>query len=188
MDDQEIMPTEFGQGEFSHIVRADDVPPNGMRVAFEADAATCGKLAARFQVDGVEDLHVVVQMAPFGKRGLMATGRVTGRVQQPCSVTLQPVWTGIEVDFTNEFQPADIVAQFVIPEDDFEAEVPDAMQDGEADLGEAVTQIFAMEVPAYPRAQDAQFDDFIDPDDDLDDKPPSPFAALQGLKLKGDDA
>ena len=188
MDDQEIMPTEFGQGEFSHIVRADDVPPNGTRVAFEADEAACVKLAERFQVDGVEALCVVAQMAPFGKRGLMATGRVTGRVQQPCGVTLQPIWTAIELDFTNEFQPADMVAQFVVPEDDFEAEVPDAMQDGEADLGEAVTQIFAMEVPIYPRAQDAQFDDFIDPDDDLDDKPPSPFAALQGLKLKGDDA
>ena len=36
-------------------------------------------------------------------------------VQQICGVTLEPVWTQIDEDFTIEFQPADILAQFVIP-------------------------------------------------------------------------
>ena len=60
------------------------------------------------------------------------------------------------------------------------------MDDGAADLGEVATQIFAMEVPAYPRAPEAQFDDHIDADD-IDEKPPSPFAALAALKTESDE-
>jgi uncharacterized metal-binding protein YceD (DUF177 family) len=187
MDEQEIDLPEFGAGEMSYLVRKDEVPPTGLRVKMEADAETSSKLADRLLVDAVEGLEVTAHVIPFGKGGLMATGHVKGRVQQPCGVTLQPVWTDIELDFSNEFQPAEVVAQFVVPEDDFEADVPDAMQDGAADLGEAVTQIFALEVPAYPRAPDAQFDDHIDADDEVEEKP-SPFAALAALKLDSDDA
>lgn len=187
MDDETLNLPDFGAGEFSYIVRAEDVPPNGLRVKFEADAASCQNLCARLLVDAVSELSVTAHIVPFGKRGLMANGRVEGRVLQQCGVTLQPVWTSIAIDFANEFQPADVVAQFVVPEDDFEAEVPDAMYGGEADLGEAATQIFALDVPAYPRAPEAQFDDHIDPDD-TQDKPASPFAALAALKTDGDDA
>jgi uncharacterized metal-binding protein YceD (DUF177 family) len=186
MDDETLNLPAFGAGEFSYVVRAEDVPPNGLRVKFAADAAVCDSLCARLLVDAVKDLSVTAHIVPFGKRGLMANGRVEGSVQQQCGVTLQPIWTSIAIDFTNEFQPADVVEQFVVPEDDFEAEVPDAMDDGAADLGEVATQIFAMEVPAYPRAPEAQFDDHIDADD-IDEKPPSPFAALAALKTESDE-
>ena len=177
----------FGACEFSYLVRAEDVPPKGAHIKFEADAKACEKLAVRLNVDDVADLAVEAQMTPFGKRGLMAIGKISGRVLQQCGVTLQPLWTALEVDFTTEFQPRDIVMQYVVPEDDFEAEVPEIIDDGAVDLGEVATQIFAMEVPVYPRAPDAEFDDIIDADD-VEEEKPSPFAALQALKTTNDDA
>ena len=61
------------------------------------------------------------------------------------------------------------------------------MQSGVADLVAAGTQIVALEVPAYPRAPDARFDDHIESDDEVEEKP-SPFAALAPPKLDSDDA
>jgi hypothetical protein len=78
-------------------------------------------------------------------------------VQQICGVTLEPLWTQIDRAFIIEFQPADMVNAADEPEVDYDSEVAEAMQNGQADIGEAVTQIFAMEVPAYPRKADAEF-------------------------------
>ncbi len=187
MDEKHFDTPAFGECEFSHIVRAEDVPPKGAHIKFEADARNCEKLAVRLHVDEVADLSVEAHMTPFGKRGMMAIGKVSGRVLQQCGVTLQPVWTPIEVDFTTEFQPCDIVLQYVVPEDDFEAEVPEIIEDGAVDLGEVATQIFAMEVPVYPRAPDAEFVNLIDAND-VEEEKPSPFAALQALKASDEGA
>lgn len=187
MDEKYLDTPAFGACEFSYLVRAEDVPPKGAHLKFAADASHCEKLAVRLNVDEVADLAVEAHMTPFGKRGMMAIGKVSGRVLQQCGVTLQPVWTALELDFTTEFQPRDIVMQYVVPEDDFEAEVPEIIEDGAVDLGEVATQIFAMEVPVYPRAPDAEFNDVIDAND-VEEEKPSPFAALQALKMTDDGA
>ena len=112
-----------------------------------------------------------------------------GRVRQICGVTLEPVWTEVKQSFSAEFQPADMVAKFIVPEDDFDTELPEAMYDGQADIGEMVTQIFAMEIPAYPRAEGAEFGGYGQSEEEIEaeDKQQSPFAALQALKPDGDD-
>ena len=51
-----------------------------------------------------------------------------------------------------------MVAKFVIPDDDFETDLPEALQDGAANIGELAIQVFAMEIPAYPRKEGAAFD------------------------------
>ena len=46
--------------------------------------------------------------------------------QQICGVTLDPMWTDISQSFSAEFQPENMVAKFVIPDDDFETDLPEA--------------------------------------------------------------
>ena len=65
-------------------------------------------------------------------------------MRQICGVTLEPLWTDIEQNFSTEFQPQELVAKYIVPEDDFDTELPEAMQNGQADIGEMVTQLFAM--------------------------------------------
>ena len=76
-------------------------------------------------------------------------------MRQICGVTLEPLWTHIEQNFSTEFQPQELVVKYVVPEDDFDTELPEAMQNGQADIGEMVTQLFAMEIPSYPRIEGA---------------------------------
>ncbi|MGB0342133.1 MAG: YceD family protein [Parvibaculales bacterium] len=167
---------------FSYIVLRDDVPPNGLDVNFEADATTCAALAQQFQLEALEAVSVQSHIVPFDKAGLRATGRVCGRVQQICGVTLEPVWTQIEEDFTIEFQPADILAKFVIPDDDVETDLPEALTDGQADIGDMAMQYLALAIPPWPRHADAEFDNFGDGDDDEENQTASPFAVLAKLR------
>ena len=167
---------------FSHLILRDDVPPNGLDVQVEADSDTCAALAERFQVEAVEAVGVQSHIAPFYKAGLRVTGQVQARVQQICGVTLEPIWTQITEDFTVEFQPAEILAKFVIPDDDVETDLPEALQDGQADIGELAMQYLALAIPPWPRRADAQFDTYGDADDDDDAAPASPFAVLANLR------
>lgn len=178
----------FGEGEMSHVLRADEVPPSGKNVKLRADAAALEALAARFLVEEVADLSADILLTPLDKDCLSATGDMRGRVRQICGVTLEPVWTEISGPISAEFQPAAMAAAYEEPEDDIDAEAPEAMQNGEADIGEWVTQLFAMEVPAYPRAPNAEFEGFGQSAEEMaaEDKKPSPFAALAALKQDTD--
>lgn len=188
MDDLVDFELPFGEGEMSHVLRADEVPPSGKNVKLRADAATVEALAARFSVEEVADLAADILLTPLDKNCLSVVGEMRGRVRQICGVTLEPVWTEISQHISAEFQPSAMVAAYVDPEDDMDAEAPEAMHNGEADIGEWVTQLFAMEVPAYPRAPDAEFDGYGQSADEVaaEDKKPSPFAALAALKEDAD--
>lgn len=189
MDDIAEFENRFGQGEMSHLERADEVPPSGKQVTIEADAAALIALAKRFSVEEVSDLKADILLTPLDKNCLYASGEVRGRVRQVCGVTLEPVWTDIIQKIEVEFQPAHLVSQFIEPEDDYESDAPEAMSEGSADIGEWVTQVFAMELPAYPRAPDAQFSGYGQSDEEIaaEDKKPSPFAALAALKGDADE-
>ena len=188
--DDEINAAPFGQAEMSLLVLHDEVPPNGREVDYQADAETLSRLAQRFNVEEVADLGFQALLTPLDNNCLHAGGKVTGRVRQLCGITLEPLWTDIEQDFSAEFQPQEMVAKYIVPEDDFETELPEAMQDGQADIGEAVTQLFAMEIPAYPRAEGVEFDGYGQSAAEIEaeDEAQSPFAALSALKPSDDDA
>jgi uncharacterized metal-binding protein YceD (DUF177 family) len=184
IDDMVDLDLPFGEGEMSHVLRADEVPPTGKNVKLRADAATLQALAARFSVEEVAALEADIMLTPLDRNCLQARGEMRGRVRQTCGVTLEPVWTDIARAIEAEFQPAAMAAAFIEPEDDMDAEAPEAMQEGEADIGEWVTQIFALDVPSYPRAPGVEFDGYGQTEAEItaEDKKPSPFAALAALK------
>ena len=188
-DDETDFELPFGEGEMSVLVRQDVVPPSGKTLKHSADAEVLLALATRLQVEEVADLSFQALLTPLDKACLLATGKVKGRLRQLCGVTLEPLWTDIEQSFTLEFQPAERVAKYMVPEDDFDTDLPEAMQNGEADVGEAITQVFAMEVPAYPRAPGVSFEGYGQSEAEIEaeDKRPSPFAALAGLKSSLED-
>ena len=190
MSEEETFSAPFGEAEMSLLVLHDEVPPNGREIEHAADGDVLAALATRFKVEEVSDLTFEVLLMPLASDCLQASGKVQGRVRQLCGVTLEPLWTTISADFSTEFQPQELVAKYVVPEDDFDTELPEAMQNGQADIGEMVTQIFAMEIPAYPRAEGAEFAGYGQSEAEIEaeDAKQSPFAALSALKPSYDDA
>ena len=147
-------------------------------------------LARRFNVEEVSALHFQALLMPLDNDCLQASGAVKGRGRQICGVTLEPLWTDIEQQFSAEFQPQELVTKYIVPDDDFDTELPEAMQNGQADIGEMVTQVFAMEIPAYPRVEGAAFSGYGQSEAEIEaeDAKQSPFAALSALKPTNDAA
>lgn len=190
MSDGETLAAPFGEAEMSLLVLHDEVPPNGREIDHQAEAEVLVALARRFNVEEVSDLHFQALLMPLDNDCLQASGAVKGRVRQICGVTLEPLWTDIEQQFSAEFQPQELVAKYIVPEDDFDTELPEAMQNGQADIGEMVTQVFAMEIPAYPRAEGAAFSGYGQSEAEIEaeDAKQSPFAALSALKSSDGEA
>ena len=156
MDDSEVSLRD--DMTLDYVVRVEDVPPTGRDASFGVPEEMRTTLTQRFGVTKLEALNVEARLVPLDKECLHVTGTVRGRVEQICGVTLEPMWTDITQSFSAEFQQESMVAKFVIPEDDFETDLPEALQDGAANIGELAIQVFAMEIPAYPRKDGVAFD------------------------------
>ena len=157
-----------------YVIRVEDVPPTGRDASFELPEEMRAALTERFGVKNLGALKVDVRLVPLDKECVHVEGTVQGQVEQVCGVTLEPVWTDIAQSFSAEFQPESMVAKFVIPDDDFETDLPETLQDGAANIGELAIQVFAMEIPAYPRKEGVAFDT---PTDSVE-KAGSPFSVL----------
>ena len=190
MSEEETLAAPFGEAEMSLLVLHDEVPPNAREINHKAEGDVLIALASRFNVEEVADLHFQALLMPLDDECLQANGTVRGRVRQICGVSLEPLWTDIEQNFSAEFQPQQLVAQYIVPEDDYDTELPESIRNGQADIGEMVTQVFAMEIPAYPRADGAEFAGYgqSEAEVEAEDAKQSPFAALSALKPSDGDA
>ena len=156
MDDSELSLQD--DMTVNYVIRVEDVPPTGRDASFELPEEMRATLTQRFAVENLDALKVDARLVPLDKQCLHVTGKVQGRVEQICGVTLEPMWTEIAQSFSAEFQPESMVGKFVIPDDDFETDLPETLQDGAANIGELAIQVFAMEIPAYPRKEGVAFD------------------------------
>jgi hypothetical protein len=151
-------------------------------------------LARRFGLVGLDLLRATVKIEAAdgtGSKGggglLRLSGHLSAELSQACVVTLEPVASRIEEDFSLLYSlepgptPAPVNPEGAGPEVvvDAEAEAPpELLGPGGLDLGEAVAQQLAVALDPYPRAPGAAFEEV-----------PGPagvarrgFAALEALK------
>lgn len=129
-------------------------------------------------------------LSPAGKRDWLLKARLGATIEQPCTVTLQPVKTRIDTDvqrrFTSEFAEPDV--------EEAEMDADETLEplgrwiDPEAVMAEALS----LEIPQYPRLDGAEFgaaryaEDGVQP---MTDEEARPFAGLAALRdqLKPDE-
>ena len=81
------------------------------------------------------------------------TGRLAAEVVQSCVISLEPVASTIELDFTTLYGPEQPGKSVIV---DLDADIAEPF-DGEAiDIGEAVAQQLALSLDPYPRAPGAR--------------------------------
>lgn len=176
------MGTHMIEEDFHFRVKLDDVPPNGLQIAPHVSPDIYPSLCARFNVDQLDDLKISLSVTRFDKAGLYVHGAMSGKVCQTCVVSLEPVWSDVNVDFEVEFQPQDVIDKLGIDPDDFEQDIPELIEEGGANIGDVAAQIFALEIPLYPRHPNAQLDDQRGLA--IAEKSESPFAILRSLEKK----
>ncbi len=118
-------------------------------------------LARRFRLVGFDLLRATAKIEPADGPGLLRlSGHFSAEVTQACVVTLEPVASRIEADYTQLYSlepgplPASVDGEDVVVDPEAE-EPPEPLGPDGLDLGEAVAQQLAVALDPYPRAPGA---------------------------------
>lgn len=136
-------------------------------------------IAAALDLASLERLEADVELKPSGI-GWRLVGRLVADVVQTCGVTLEPLASHIEADFSvdlaeasaTEPQPREFEADPDSPDG------PDLVEDGGVDLAAYVVEHLSLEIDPWPRKPGAVFEAPQGPAE------PSPFDVLRELKPK----
>ncbi|MBB5697177.1 YceD family protein [Sphingomonas yantingensis] len=141
--------------EFSRPLRLDQIGAGDNKLSIDANEAERAALARRFELISLDSLH-----ADYAVRrdaaGVLATGRLTGKVVQACVATAAPVPATIDEAFTLRFlpEPGDEAPEEVELD---EADCDTMFYTGSAiDLGEAAAETLALALDPFPRAPGAE--------------------------------
>lgn len=166
----------MSQLPLSHPIQLAEVPPAGLEVVLQPDAAACAALAAHAGVLGLSGLTARFLVAQEGAGGLHVTGAVDAMVRQTCGVTLDPFDAPLHEPVDVHFAPAG-TARAADMEEDEGYDPPDEIVDGAIDLGALTTEFLTLGIDPYPRKPGAVFEP---PPEGPGN--PSPFSALSKLK------
>ena len=154
--------------EFRRLVSANDVPPKGTAIPFEADEAECAALARRFGIPGISRLSGVAKLRPWRKTGLTLDCSYEADLMRECVVTLEPMSEEILID-----------PEAVEPPEPF-------LAGGRVDYGEAVAEQLSLAMEPYPRKPGAALEEPAEaaPQEEADagEERETPFAILEKLK------
>lgn len=158
--------------------RFEIVPEAEMRAALARDLG----------IEAVRKLRFTGTISAEGRRDWRLDATLGATVVQPCVVTLAPVTTRIEAQITRRYlaePPAlseDAEGEIEMPEDDTVEELG-----SEIDLGAVLHEALALNLPLYPRVEDADLGEavFAAPGvAPMRDEDAKPFAGLADLRSR----
>ncbi|MFT3986214.1 YceD family protein [Aestuariivirga sp.] len=161
--------------EFSRPLRVDRVPKLGSTEKIEADPAERTALAKRLEIPALHGLSAKLRATPWRGGGLQLDGAVEADLEQVSVVSLELFRHSVAFPVLRYFLPPGREAEA-------DEEEIDVIENGIVDLGEVVAEALALELDPYPRRPGEAFDD--QPAPEVEEKPPSPFAALSRLHRK----
>lgn len=176
----------------SYEVNVNHIAANPVTVKINASPDECAALAQIWNVLGVKDLSADVRLTRWKRDGIKVFGSIIASLEQQCVISLNPLETKVEETFESHFVPEN--SRLARPDHRADQELiididspdsPDTFSGHTIDIGSVVAEFTAMNIDPYPKRADAQLDPkYLLNDQVLNDKPRSPFAALQKIKDK----
>lgn len=177
-----------GGSPFSYLVKVGHVSANPVQVRLAADQAEREALARLWKVEAVNALSAELQVARWKKDGVRVRGHVKAELVQSCVLTLEPVVSTIDTEVDQVFVPEGSKLERILTGDSGEMvldpegpDVPESFTGDAIDAGALVSEFVALSIDPYPRKPGVEFEAHIE-SDEKDDRRPSPFAVLKGLK------
>lgn len=140
--------------EFSRCISIEGITPDKIRKeTIEATEEECVALAKRFDLRELSGFKAELSIHRVDGGVVRLSGHFEAEVVQSCVVSLQDVHADISADFETFFSEDshrldDEDVELYLDEED----VPEAIVNGEIDLGEIVAQYLSLELEPYPRA------------------------------------
>jgi uncharacterized metal-binding protein YceD (DUF177 family) len=161
------------------------LPDGETEIVLATTAKQRGGLARWIDVQSVDALQGTVRLKKLGADNFRYEARFAADVTQPCVVTLEPVRSHIEREFTRFFRVDDVrhahvgkrVVQLPITAEDDE---PEILESSALDVAGPVIEELTLAIDPYPRAPGVAFQ----PPQEKEKGGESPFAVLKGLKTK----
>ena len=156
-------------------------------VSIELTLEQMSGIAGDLGLEGLSKTRFEGQIEPYGRKNWRLVGKFGASPVQACVVTLNPVKTRLDLDVERIY-----LADYEAPEEDSVTEmaenddISEPLGD-EIDLLAVIAELIALNIPAYPRAQDAKLENqlFAAPGvEPLTDQELKPFASLAELKEK----
>jgi hypothetical protein len=141
--------------EFSRRVELARLRAREAIYPISAGAGERDALARRFDLLSLDRLEAEIRLQSLGGTMIRVSGRLTADVVQACVVSLEPVASAIEQEFTILYGPAQPGKSVVV---DLETELVEPFEGDAIDIGEAVAQQLAMAIDPYPRAPGASLE------------------------------
>jgi len=190
--------------EFSHLVTATNVGPEGFNTRFEADERARQLLAKRFGIVSVDHLSGTATLTRESDgMTIHVSGAMDAQVTQACVTTLDPVKDRVQESFEGWFldesqamsftrakkrKEEEEIGGFFIPGETDEnplieeREEPEPVVNGMVDVGELVAQFLSLALNPYPHSEKALAEGPLG--DPAAPEKPNPFEALKDWKAK----
>ena len=188
--------------EWPYLIDADDVEGKPLRLSISPDEDQKAQLVNRLNILGIESLEADLSLKrEQGNMVIHVEGHIKAQLKQSCVVTLEPLDTQVDETFEAWFADPDQAVTLAKAKHDRltktggaevpvldERDDPEAIIDGQIDLGELVTQHLSLAINPYPHAEGVHYEY----GDDEPKKVPeefknNPFAALKDWKSKLED-
>ncbi|QGZ33123.1 YceD family protein [Stappia indica] len=176
---------------FSHPQDVQHLTAKPLAIELRPDEADLQRMAKAYSLVGLADVVARFELRRWRRDGVAVEGNLKARASQTCVVTLAPVEQVIDERFSLRFDPdaqalAGIADDGEIDVDAFAEDPPDLLEGSRIDLGAILCEQLALALDPFPRAPGAELpDDFGDEGgEEADDKPPSPFAALERFRKR----
>lgn len=171
--------------EFSRPTFLKEIPSGGARFDLVASDAECCALVGRFGLLSILEFRAEVVVTPSpGGGGAGIVGNLSARLTQECSVTLEPFEASVTGTFERQYvfspPPKEEKSISLRVED---ADPPEFIPSGWADLGEVVAEELGLRIDSFPRRPGVTFL-FDDAEGEGQGGSISPFSALERFSLK----
>jgi uncharacterized metal-binding protein YceD (DUF177 family) len=168
---------------FSRPLAVADIPSRGLHIKVEASAEERDRVAAEFELAGLEQLTGTFHLRAVGE-GARLEGEVEAHIRQICVVSLEPFDARLSEKVDLLFMPEPRSGQ-TPPAGEItvsleEEDPPEPIVDGRIDLGAVTLEFLALGIDPYPRKPGVE----LGYENADEEKPPSPFAALAGYGTK----
>jgi uncharacterized metal-binding protein YceD (DUF177 family) len=174
--------------EFSRLVPVDRLGPKEKSFTIEANATERKALAKRLGVPEVVAVRADLGLRlAQGGRIVLLKGRLKAELVQNCVVTLEPVRSRVDEEFSRTYSieggrgPAEVVIDLE------EEEPPEPVENGQIDMGEAAAEHLALAMDPFPRAPGVSFEpppETAPPDASERERKPNPFEVLAEHRKK----
>jgi len=145
--------------EFSRLIAVDRVGLKEKSFAIEAEAKELKALAARLGIPEAKSVKADITLKLIrGGSIILLKGRVQAALVQNCVVTLDPVETSVDEEFSLTYSMESERDHGEVVIDMAEEDPPEPVENGQIDIGEAAAEHLALAMDPFPRAPGVTFE------------------------------